>query len=517
MVPPARTDPEGTSETKQHEAAEQLAAAAGELTKASTKKLKQWLTIESAAGFREMELEVAGLARAAADRIVELVLRARVEDSDFEGRCSKAARRGRRESEAGETLRSGARREVSVTMLGGSTVRVRVGYLRPDLSGRSGPRRGTGRRGAGGAGLYPVLAALGIWFGVTPGLADEITRQVTDSDSVRSGRAALARRGIDLGHKQTLRIVNGFGQRAVEQRSAWIARRLEAAPTSGGPLKGQRVVIGIDGGRIRERVQLGGRRNAKTGHHRFEAPWREPKLFTIYVVDNEGKGSEIFRPVYDGTMEDCDAVFRMLAGYLRALGAQEAKELIVVGDGAKWIWERVGPLTEAIGIEPEKVRQIVDWFHAVETIEKVADARAQWPEGEHAKWVKRAKDYLYAGDTAGLMAHFDGLGVGRRATVVNKHRDYFESNTARMQYRAFAAAGLPCGSGAIESAIRRVINLRMKGNGTFWRIENAEAMLMLRGYLKAGRFDDLVDWSMATAADWWAAKQAPLVEMAATR
>ena len=148
--------------------------------------------------------------------------------------------------------------------------------------------------------------------------------------------------------------------------------------------------------------------------------------------DASGKASDTFRPVYDGTMEDCDGVFKMLAGYLRALGAHEAKELIVLGDGAKWIWERVAPLTKAVGIEPEKVRQVVDWFHAVEVVDEVADARAQWPEGERAKWVKRAKDLLHAGNTVGLMAHFDDLGVGRRGTVVNKHRDYFESNTARM-------------------------------------------------------------------------------------
>lgn len=80
-----------------------------------------------------------------------------------------------------------------------------------------------------------------------------------------------------------------------------------------------------------------------------------------------------------------------------------------------------------------------------------------------------------------------------------------------MQYRTFVAAKLPTGSGAIESAVRRVVNLRMKGNGTFWRIENAEAMLMLRGYLKAGRFDDLVDWSHAAAADWWPSQTQGLV------
>ena len=30
-------------------------------------------------------------------------------------------------------------------------------------------------------------------------------------------------------------------------------------------------------------------------------------------------------------------------------------------------------------------------------------------------------------------------------------------------------------------------------------------MLLLRSYLKCGRFDDLIDWSLASAAPWWPA------------
>jgi len=48
--------------------------------------------------------------------------------------------------------------------------------------------------------------------------------------------------------------------------------------------------------------------------------------------------------------------------------------------------------------------------------------------------------------------------------------------------RSFRRRRLPVGSGAIESAIRRVINLRMKGNSIFWKQENAEGMLLLRGF-----------------------------------
>jgi len=40
----------------------------------------------------------------------------------------------------------------------------------------------------------------------------------------------------------------------------------------------------------------------------------------------------------------------------------------------------------------------------------------------------------------------------------------------------------------IESAVRRVINLRLKGPCIFWYKENAEKMLMLRSYYKAGRW-----------------------------
>ncbi|MCG8556046.1 MAG: hypothetical protein MJD61_12280, partial [Proteobacteria bacterium] len=60
----------------------------------------------------------------------------------------------------------------------------------------------------------------------------------------------------------------------------------------------------------------------------------------------------------------------------------------------------------------------------------------------------------------------------------------------------------PRGSGAIESAMRRVINLRMKSNAKFWKQQNAEGMILLRSYLKAGRFDDLINWSIAAAAPW---------------
>jgi len=57
-----------------------------------------------------------------------------------------------------------------------------------------------------------------------------------------------------------------------------------------------------------------------------------------------------------------------------------------------------------------------------------------------------------------------------------------------MDYARFRRRKLPVGSGAIESAVRRVINLRMKGNSIFWAEENAEAMLVLRGLVLSRRW-----------------------------
>ena len=102
-------------------------------------------------------------------------------------------------------------------------------------------------------------------------------------------------------------------------------------------------------------------------------------------MDEEGKAPETLRPVYDGTMGDCDAIFAMLTGYMKSLGVHEAKELVVLGDGARWNWDRIDALVAAVGIEPARASQVVDWVHAAETLEKVADARADWAEGERER------------------------------------------------------------------------------------------------------------------------------------
>ena len=58
--------------------------------------------------------------------------------------------------------------------------------------------------------------------------------------------------------------------------------------------------------------------------------------------------------------------------------------------------------------------------------------------------------------------------------------EFLDKHEAHLRYDWFRYRRRPLGSGAVESAIRRVINLRLKGNGIYWREENAEAILVLR-------------------------------------
>jgi hypothetical protein len=76
-------------------------------------------------------------------------------------------------------------------------------------------------------------------------------------------------------------------------------------------------------------------------------------------------------------------------------------------------------------------------------------------------------------------------------SIFSRELRFFEKHgkAGRLAYSEFRQQGLPCGSGAMESTVRRVVNLRMKSNGTFWTKENAEKMLQLRGQLLSEQWE----------------------------
>ena len=233
---------------------------------------------------------------------------------------------------------------------------------------------------------------------------------------------------------------------------------------------------------IRDRKKAGLKRSG------FSTPWREPKLFTIYLLDVSGGVERSFSPVHDATLGDADAMFSLLEEYLRRLGIAQAARVIFVGDGAPWIWERVSRLREALSPEGVEVFEVVDYYHAAAHLWKLVEVREPLSEKERNRLYAKAKRRLREGEVQDLKQEVLQGTRGKVRKQVLKGMEYFETYASRMQYAIFKAAGVPQGSGCVESAIRRVINLRLKAPGTFWTPKMAEVFLFLRAQVISGRW-----------------------------
>lgn len=85
----------------------------------------------------------------------------------------------------------------------------------------------------------------------------------------------------------------------------------------------------------------------------------------------------------DGTLQGPDEVFRLLEFYLRELKIQEAKEVLFIADGAKWIWERVTQLWQRLGVAGVvRCRELVDFYHVVEHVYALAALKTSWRAAE---------------------------------------------------------------------------------------------------------------------------------------
>lgn len=388
-------------------------------------------------------------------------------------------------------FRNGGMRPTTIRLLGGGTIQLRTPYLARKRGKRRGRRRGVGRRGNGGSGVLPVLLCLGIRWGSTPALASAVAREAADSSSYECARQSLAARGIDLDVKVIRRLTMALGNGGLKVRQARIQQARQGKATE--EFKGKRIVVGVDGGRLRSRVpRRRGRRKNETNRRGFDCPWREPKCFVIYEIDEKGRKKRTELPIYDATLGNCDAVYEIIRAELKLRGARDAASLLFLADGADWIWDRIPDLVEDLGIDPRRVSMGVDFYHAVENLEAAAELRSGWSKKRRKRWVKRMKKLLWRGKVEKVIEEIDRLCVGRNSKALRTKRDYFKDRKDMMAYAKLRRRHLPIGSGSVESAVRRIVNLRMKGCGIFWRDENSEAMLYLRAQLKAGRWEEMV-------------------------
>ncbi|KPA08847.1 hypothetical protein MHK_011002, partial [Candidatus Magnetomorum sp. HK-1] len=111
-----------------------------------------------------------------------------------------------------------------------------------------------------------------------------------------------------------------------------------------------------------------------------------------------------------------------------------------------------------------------------------------WKKGEKSKWVKVNRKLLLKGKSEEVINEIRRVCKGKKGKKIKREREYFIRNQKRLCFEQRKNEGMPIGSGAMESAIRRVVNLRLKSASTYWLKETAEGMLMLRSYFKSGRW-----------------------------
>jgi hypothetical protein len=399
--------------------------------------------------------------------------------------------------------------EVNLTLLGGSTVKVTAPYIlnRPP-KGPGRPRR-KGSRGTAGNGLYPALEVLGLHFRVSPALAEEVCR-LTTLEPLDEVVSVLSHRGIVMSRKVVERISNQLADRGLAHRE--FLKEEVAQGFRGDAARGKRLVISVDGGRVRTRVRTKRGRKKKNGHRKFKGEWREPKAFVIYEIDDQGTKKKGGLLVYDATMGDADELFERLYVALVAIGAQYARDWTFTADGGEWIWDRVPWLITKVGYDRDKVTEVLDYYHAMENLYKIADEVSGWSEKRRGRWLKKTKKLLIHGRVSEFIDEVRSLCKGRRARRVAKKLLYFEKRWDLMKYATFKKKHIPLGSGAMESCIRRVINLRFKGNGIFWKMETLEGRIHLRAQLLSKRWPFYIPAILEPKA-FWGAKTAMKSEL----
>jgi hypothetical protein len=383
-------------------------------------------------------------------------------------------------------MRLGERRPLRVRLLGGLLVWVATLYCSP-------AQRTGKKRGREGAGLYPELAVLGIQEGKSPALVREVGRLAALMPSYEAVQQELAERGLKLNIKEVHRVARYAATAALTYRTRELDQ-YRAGQMPAGDGRGQRFGAMIDGGRTKIRTvkrRPKGRGTSKTQKRRFRTDWREPKQIIVFEMDAQGRMKKGTKPIIDGTFQGPDEIMEVLAMRLHQVGAAQAEVVAFRSDGATWIWERLEWVIRRVGLKEQQVSRGLDWCHAVHHVSLALETLAG--ESERKRVFKKLRKWLKAGSWRKVLHDLidrmlaadldENAPVWTELNYLEKHGE-----AGHLDYPKFRRHKLPVGSGAIESAIRRVINLRMKGNSIFWKEENAEGMLVLRGLVLSRRW-----------------------------
>ena len=304
---------------------------------------------------------------------------------------------------------------------------------------------------------------------------------------VQARRTLAELTGIELSH-ETVRAHSEAAGSALMADQAAAAGRVTATGRAAAPVTPApgRLVAETDGVMVR-----------------YLEGWHEVKLGVVggWVDDRRAeRGHRLTAPSYVARRASAAAFTAIWGAEAARRGALDVcgwkgrtrstavlREVIVLGDGARWIWEAAA---ELFGDRIE----IVDFYHAAEHVGTLAgalfgegtDAARAWATARRADLRTHGADRVLAELTAALDARRADPTVGplsaAAAKLVARERGYFTGNRQRMRYPEFLADGLPIGSGAVEGAAKHLIQQRMKLPGARWSDAGGDAIVALRAY-----------------------------------
>jgi len=306
--------------------------------------------------------------------------------------------------------------------------------------------------------------------------------------------------GIDVAASTLHREARRQGERALQlreqdvglsERPSGVTRLAAKAPVLP---EHSTLVIEIDAWNIRERDHWGDTQKLREAGEDV-GRWHWVYTGTIFRLDQRGT-TQKGRPIiidrgYVATRRGIPAFKQQLYAEALQRGLLQAEAVLVIGDGAVWIWKLAGSQFKNAG-------QRLDLFHVKEHLWDLAGqlhgkgtAEAEEWVRPYLKWLERRKngalDVIESLEE--LERTLDEFDQAKQEAVA-RELGYLKEHKHRMDYKAAKALGQPCGSGAIESTCSQY-QRRFKLTGQFWSLEGDEALLALATLHRNGRWHSL--------------------------
>jgi hypothetical protein len=270
--------------------------------------------------------------------------------------------------------------------------------------------------------------------------------------------------GVSVSAKQIQRVSEYYGEQ-IELSAQANETPVKPAQTESSP-----VYLMMDGSMIYTR----------------EDGWKEMKVGRIFSADDlvkvQPERNQLTQSTYVCHLGDHKAFLKKLETY-----TSPCKKKICIADGAKWIWNWVeDSCTDTI--------QILDYFHAVEKI--AAYARNRYADNDERKiWMDNQQKRLLQNEVNLIINELKADMTGTKETIKTREDTirYYENNQNRMQYKTYIQQGYLIGSGAIESAHRNVVQMRLKRSGQRWSTKGAQQIVNLRAYKLSNRWDEVTN------------------------